>query len=89
MSLSLVLDLEAEISRKVESGEYSSSSEVVREALRLLDERDALRQSRLEALRAAVQVGIDELDRGEAIDGERAFAYLLRGVPLDAPEPQK
>ena len=45
---------------KVESGLYASASEVVREALRLLDERD-----RLIHLRQDIRLGLDELDQGQ------------------------
>jgi antitoxin ParD1/3/4 len=44
---------------KVESGLYNSVSEVMREALRLLEERDQLRELRLEELRREIQKGID------------------------------
>ena len=48
---------------KVESGLYNSVSEVMREALRLLEERDQLRDLRLEELRSEIQKGINS---GEA-----------------------
>jgi len=44
---------------KVESGLYNSVSEVMREALRLLEERDQLRELRLDELRRDIQKGID------------------------------
>ncbi|MGB3589568.1 MAG: type II toxin-antitoxin system ParD family antitoxin [Tunicatimonas sp.] len=46
-------DLEQFVQDKVSTGRYRSSSEVVREALRLLEEKDQERHHRLEALRAA------------------------------------
>ncbi len=48
-------------------GEYQSQSEVVREGLRLLKEREDLRKLRLEELRREVQVGIDQANRGEVV----------------------
>ena len=43
----------------MESGFYNSASEVMREALRLLEERDQLRELRLEELRREIRKGID------------------------------
>lgn len=54
---------EALIRRKVDTGHYPDASAVVREALRLLDERD-----RLQALRADLQVGLDQIDRGDVVE---------------------
>lgn len=65
MNVSLTPELEKLIHTKVESGLYLSASEVVREALRLLEERDRIRELRLEVLRKEIQVGIDQADRGE------------------------
>ena len=48
MNVSLTPQLEELVKRKVESGLYGSASEVMREALRLLDEHDRLRQMRVE-----------------------------------------
>ena len=59
MHVSLTPQLEELVRRKVESGLYNSASEVVREALRLLGERDRLREMRLEELRREIQRGLD------------------------------
>lgn len=53
------------IEQLVDSGEYQNASEVLREGLRLVEERRAVYSAKLEALRAAVQVGIDSIERGE------------------------
>ena len=58
MNVSLTPDLEKFIQAKVNSGRYQSSSEVVREALRLLEEKDQEKQQRLEALRGEIQEGL-------------------------------
>ena len=60
MNVSLTPELERLVHEKVESGLHQTASEVVREALRLLKERDAAR----DLLRADVQAGFDELARG-------------------------
>jgi len=59
MNVSLTPQLEDLIKKKVESGLYGSASEVMREALRLLDERDRLHTMRLEQLRAEIKKGLD------------------------------
>jgi antitoxin ParD1/3/4 len=59
MNISLTPHFEELVKGKVESGLYNSVSEVVREALRLLEERDQLRELRLEELRREIQKGID------------------------------
>lgn len=54
-------ELEALIHQLVRSVRYTSASEVVREALRLLGDRDGLRRVRLEQLRTQVAAGLDEI----------------------------
>ena len=63
MNISLTPHLEKLVQGKVESGLYNSASEVMREALRLMEERDQLRELRLDELRREIQKGIDS---GEA-----------------------
>lgn len=58
MNVNLTPQLEEMVRQKVDSGLYSSASEVVREALRLMDEQDRLRAARLEQLRQDVRAGL-------------------------------
>ena len=64
MDISLTSQLEKVVREKVASGLYNSLSEVVGEALRLLDDHDRLQQIKLERLRSDIQAG---LDSGESV----------------------
>lgn len=57
----------------VASGRYQSTSEVVREGLRLLEDRQQRRQAELERARTLIKEGADQLDRGQVVDGETFF----------------
>jgi antitoxin ParD1/3/4 len=81
MSIPLTPEIEQIIQEKVQSGRYLSASEVVREALRLLEERDRLHQLRLEELRKEIAVGIEQADRGELLDGAEVFRRLREKFP--------
>src|SRR5438552_41057 len=72
MNVSLTPELERMVQEKVASGKYNSASEVVREGLRLIAERDALHQARLEDLRRDIDVGLEQLRRGEGRPFDRA-----------------
>jgi antitoxin ParD1/3/4 len=76
MNVSLTRELEQFVNEKVTTGLYSTASEVIREALRLLRERDELYQCRLEELRKEIAVGIEQADQGKL-------------APLDAGETLK
>jgi len=77
MNVSLTPQLERLIQQKVESGMYHSASEVVRDALRLLDERDKTHQAKLDALREEIRKGIDSGSAGE-LDMETIKAEARR-----------
>ena len=53
------------IDKRVKSGRFSNASEVVREGLRLLENREAEEKARLKWLQAAIQEGMDAMDRGD------------------------
>lgn len=76
MNVSLTPELEALVHEKVKSGRYLSASEVVREGLRLLEERDRLYQSRLAELQQEITIGVEEAERGELVDGEVVMAEI-------------
>lgn len=65
MNVSLTPQLEALVDEKVRSGRYVSASEVVREALRLLDQRDRLDAEQMRQLRDDVRRGLDQIDAGK------------------------
>jgi antitoxin ParD1/3/4 len=58
---------------KVQSGRYTSASEVVREALRLMEERDQVQALQKDALRQKIAAGMASLRAGDGVDGEAFF----------------
>jgi antitoxin ParD1/3/4 len=73
MTVILPPQLEAMIEEKVTSGRYADASEVVEEALRLLDERD-----RFEQLRAELEIGLEQIERGENVPYTPDFMDRLK-----------
>lgn len=76
MNVSLTPELEQFVSTKVESGRYNSASEVVREALRLLEEHDAARAVQLAEFNGEIGRRLAALDRGEIVTPAHARARL-------------
>jgi antitoxin ParD1/3/4 len=65
MNVSLTPELENFVNEKVKSGLYNSASEVLRESLRLLKERDMLKEIQREELRREIMLGKEQISRGE------------------------
>ena len=84
MNVALPPELEQLVTARVRSGRYSSVSEVIREALLLLEEREQLYERRRQELRHKIAEGLAQFDRGEGIPGEQVFAEL--DAALDALE---
>jgi antitoxin ParD1/3/4 len=76
MNVSVGREFEEYVRAKVASGDYASASEVVRDGLRLLREKEQLLEARIQFLRGEIQKGIDQLERGESRDGEMVMAEL-------------
>ena len=64
MNINLGAQWEGFIGEHVKSGRYLSASEVVREGLRLLQEKEQFRQLRMDELRSEVDKGLESLDQG-------------------------
>ena len=88
MHINLSPEMESFIKGKVASGFYGNATEVIRDAIR----RMQAEEERVQAWRAAIRQGDDELDRGEGIAYTSAAldditAEALReingGKPLD------
>ncbi len=78
MNVNLGSKFDQFVTELVRSGLYQSQSEVLREGLRLLKEREDLKESRLAGLRKAIALGMEQADRGEFRDGPEAFAQIRR-----------
>jgi antitoxin ParD1/3/4 len=73
MSADLGKPLEEFVENLVKSGRYRSRSEVLREGIRLVQEREA----KLAHFKAEIQKGIDSADRGELFDADDVFDEFL------------
>ena len=88
MNISLTPELEQFVQSTVNNGRYSSASEVVWAALRLLEQREIERLVRLEELRKEIMIGIEASDRGEVFDGKEVLRELREEIQ-QADEGQK
>jgi len=80
MNISLTPELEQFIDSTVKKGRYSSPSEVIQAALRLLEEREMERLRRLEELRKEIAIGIEHSDQGDIFDGEEVIRQLRQEI---------
>ena len=72
---------EAFIKEQIQHGRYASASEVVRDGLRALEDRERLRAAKLEALRTEIQRGADS---GAGIPAEAVFAEVRKSIARPA-----
>jgi antitoxin ParD1/3/4 len=78
MNVSLTPELEQFVQSKVQTGRYNSASEVVREALRLLEEQERARAAQLAEFDKELGRRLASLDRGKAVDPTNVRARLQR-----------
>jgi len=76
LNVSLTAELERFVQSRVATGRYQTASEVIREGLRLLEEREQSREAALAELRAKIRRGAEQAERGELLDGEAAFEQI-------------
>ena len=84
MNVSLTPELEGFVKDLADSGRYRSASEVVRAAVRLLQEHEAERTARLRALQRRIETGVEELERGEGKPADEVFEEILRALRSEA-----
>jgi len=76
MNVSLTPELDKFVADKVAAGRYASASEVVREALRLLEEQEKSRAERLEEFNRELQRRIDGIERGEFVTAKQVREHF-------------
>lgn len=79
MNVSLTPKLEQWIQEKVSTGFYTSSSEVVREALRIMEQFESERAHQLESLKKDILLGVDQVAKGETIDFTKSELEQIKG----------
>ena len=74
------------VEQLVACGRYQNASEVLREGLRLVEQREAEDACRLEALRAAAQVGVADIEAGrfKTFDSKASLRSHLKSVASKA-----
>jgi antitoxin ParD1/3/4 len=72
--------LEKYVETLVEKGRYNSKSEVIREGIRLVQEREA----RLAALHAELEIGLTDLRAGRVVPAEQVYAQLRTAIAKKA-----
>lgn len=75
-NISLTHALDDLIEEEVRSGRYQNASEVVRAGLRLFEQRRQEDAARLRALDHAIDVAIEQADRGEYVPVEDIDAFV-------------
>lgn len=73
MTVDLTPELERLVQSKVSSGHYDSVSDMLSEALRLLDERDRFSTARKEEYREQIEAGWLASRNGDFVDGDQVF----------------
>ena len=73
-NISLTKQQESFIKKEVRSGRYVSSSEVVRDALRMLEDERRTQQNKLAMLRVDLKQGISDLTDGKSKTSQAVFA---------------
>ena len=76
MSISLKPEHELFIQAQIETGGYNHPDEVITEAFKLLTERE----NRLEELRQKIEIGAEQIAKGQVVDGEAVFARLQQKI---------
>ena len=80
INVNLTSDLAGFVQEQTKSGKYTSASEVVQEALRLLEAAERFRADRLRDVRTKIAEGLASLNRGEGLDGEDVFRDLEAAI---------
>jgi antitoxin ParD1/3/4 len=80
VNVSLTPELGAFLQSRVNSGRYQTTSEVVREALRLLQQQEKEREQGLRQLKVKLQRGTSQAERGELLDGDEVFEELRQMI---------
>lgn len=87
ITITLTAEMAHAVRHAVEAGEYASSSELIREALRDWRHKRALQEQELEELRAKVRQGLDDIEAGRVRDFDPERIIRKGEEQFQKPEP--
>lgn len=76
MNVSLTPELDKFVASKVESGEYATASEVIRDGLRMLKAAEMHREAKLLILKEEIRKGYE----GTPVEAETAYEMIRKGM---------
>jgi antitoxin ParD1/3/4 len=76
MEVHLTAEMEWLVASKMQSGRYRSATDVVNEALRMMEERDAFNHIGKEEVASRIGEGLTSLKLGEGVDADTVFERL-------------
>jgi len=80
MNISLTPELEHFVQDKVNSGMYTSASEVIRESLRLLHTHDDIQNQRIKQLNQAIDIGLQQLNTGKKVPAHESYDRMKQKI---------
>jgi antitoxin ParD1/3/4 len=80
MNISLTPELEHFVQDKVNSGMYTSASEVIRESLRLLHTHDDLQNQRIKQLNQAIDIGLQQLNAEKKVPAHESYNRMKQKI---------
>ena len=89
LNVSLTPTLDKFVRAKVKSGGYDSASEVIRESLRALQERERIAGEFWKQARDKVAVARKQVTSGQTVDGQHAMDEILAEIETGKPASQK
>jgi antitoxin ParD1/3/4 len=87
LNVSLTTPLRNYVHSKVRSGQYESASEVIRDSLRALQERETIAAAFWGDVRKKVAEARQQVSEGKTVDGERAMDDILNSLHDESPAP--
>jgi antitoxin ParD1/3/4 len=86
MSIELSSELERQVTGMIGTGRYQSASDVLEDALGLLQERELYTATHRDEIRSKIATGYESLRAGRGVDGEAVFERIENElVPMDQP----
>lgn len=85
LNVSLTPPLREYVRSRVKSGRYESASEVIRDSLRALQDRERAAEAFWLGVREKVAVARQQVEEGKTIDGERAMDEIMAEIGTEVP----